>query len=252
MSSYIGKHAELYDIFYAEKDYDLEASFVHECLKKYSPYPVISILELAGGTGRHASHLSKQGYKILITDHSKDMLNVGRTNYNENKKMTFEHWDMSLSKKFNISFDAAICLFDAIGYVQTNEKVINTLRNVHVNLKEKGIFILEFWNAGAMLKNYEPVRVRHFKADVENIIRISETSLDYHNQTATVNYTIIINGDKTQNISESQTNRYFLLQEMDSYLGQAGFKVLNYFAGYSYDTKIDIDTWHTVVVAQKV
>lgn len=252
MSSYIGKHALLYDVFYAQKDYEGEAAFVHECLKKYSPFAVKNILELAGGTGRHANHLSKKGYEVLVTDYSKDMLDAGVKKNKENKKIAFEHWDMAQPKKFGKSFDAAICLFDAIGYVQSNENVLSTLNNVYENIKSKGIFIFEFWNAGAMLRNYDPYREKRFNQDSDEIVRISETTLDYPKQTATVNYTIVINGNKNETITESQTNRYFMIQEMDGYLNQAGFKALNYFAGYSDNTIIDADTWHTVVVAQKV
>ena len=47
MISYLGRHAELYDIFYADKPYALEAAFVHQCLQSYSQEPVHRLLELA-------------------------------------------------------------------------------------------------------------------------------------------------------------------------------------------------------------
>ena len=251
MSSYIGKHASLYDIFYAQKNYSAEAEFVHKCLQDFSPKPVKNILELAGGTGKHANFLSEYGYQVLVTDYSQDMLDRGEENYGSNKKLSFKHWDMSLPKKFDQQFDAAICLFDAIGYVQTNEKILATLRNVHSNIRDNGIFIFEFWNAGAMLRNYEPHRVKKFSDNGKEITRVSETELNYANQTATVSYTITIEGDNNGTIKESQTNRYFMIREMEQFVEQAGFKSLKYFAGFSNDTNITVDTWHTVAVVQK-
>ncbi len=32
MSSYIGKHASLYDLFYSDKDYKAESDFIHQLI----------------------------------------------------------------------------------------------------------------------------------------------------------------------------------------------------------------------------
>src|SRR5262245_47239256 len=74
-SSYIGRHAELYDLFYAEKPYAQEAGFIADCIKKFgSSKQTPHVLELACGTGNHAFEFEKLGYKILATDYSSDML----------------------------------------------------------------------------------------------------------------------------------------------------------------------------------
>jgi len=78
MSSYVGRHAELYDIFYADKPYGKEAAFVHQCLQHYSLGTTHRVLELACGTGSHALALEQKGYKILATDYSTDMLACAR------------------------------------------------------------------------------------------------------------------------------------------------------------------------------
>ena len=69
MSSYAGRHAELYDLFYADKPYAEEAAFVHRCLKKFGASSTREVLELACGTGRHAFELEKHGYRITAIDH---------------------------------------------------------------------------------------------------------------------------------------------------------------------------------------
>jgi ubiquinone/menaquinone biosynthesis C-methylase UbiE len=52
MSSYIGRHAQLYDIFYAEKNYAQEANFIHQLIIKHLPKSSKKLLEIACGTGR--------------------------------------------------------------------------------------------------------------------------------------------------------------------------------------------------------
>src|SRR5262252_9714364 len=78
MSSYIGRHAELYDVFYADKPYEAEAVFVHQLIQQNSLTGSRSLLELACGTGSHAFVLERLGYQIEAIDYSADMIAVAQ------------------------------------------------------------------------------------------------------------------------------------------------------------------------------
>ena len=192
MSSYVGRHAELYDLFYSDKPYEKEASFVDQCIKRYSNQPSRRLLELACGTGSHAFALERLGYEIVASDYSEDMLNCARRKADRiSSSVDFQWQDM---RKLNIpgeKFDAILCLFDSIGYVATNEALIEVLRSVHKHLRSGGLFIFEFWHAAAMLRSYEPLRIRRWQTSEGEIFRISETSLEYAKQLAKVDYTIL-------------------------------------------------------------
>ncbi len=54
MSSYRGRHADLYDIFYAEKPYAAEANFVKSRFEMFDVPPAAEVIDIACGTGRHA------------------------------------------------------------------------------------------------------------------------------------------------------------------------------------------------------
>ncbi|HKU75324.1 MAG TPA: class I SAM-dependent methyltransferase, partial [Pyrinomonadaceae bacterium] len=189
MTSYSGRHAELYDLFYADKPYEAEAVFVDECLREYSVRPTTRLLEIACGTGTHALQLEQRGYKIVATDYSHDMLERA-TQKAANSQVEFQLQDMTQLEVSGAPFDAAYCLFDAIGYVGTNEALEKVFRGVHKHLRNDGLFIFEFWHAAAMLRHYDPVRVRRWKQDDSLILRISETSLDYAKQLSSVHYSI--------------------------------------------------------------
>lgn len=254
MSLYIDRHASLYDIFYRDKPYAEEAAFVHQCLQEYSIGTTHRILEIACGTGTHALLLEKFGYDIVATDYSADMIACARRKADDTgSSIRFYQQDMRSLDISERPFDAAICLFDSIGFVQTNEAIMEVLRGVHRHLHPNGLFMFEFWHASAMLHAYDPLRVRHWSTPKGELLRISETELEYAKQLAKVTYTIYELHDNGTYISmtETQINRYFLVQEMAGWLSSCGFTPLKWFAGFAPDEGITEQTWHIVAVARK-
>lgn len=254
MSSYVDRHAELYDLFYADKPYAAEAAFVAARLAEAGVAAGGRLLELACGTGRHAFELEKRGYRVTATDYSPDMLACAvRAKQASGSQIEFLQQDMRRLDVPGAPYDAVVSLFDSIGYVQSNDALLAVLTGAHRHLRPGGALLIEFWHAGAMLRAYEPVRVRRFRGPGGDVIRISETSLDYARQTATVAYTILeLGGDgSARRLTEAQTNRFFLVQEMAGWLDRAGFEPLRWCAGFDVERPIDGDTWHVVVVARR-
>lgn len=253
MSSYLGRHAELYDLFYADKPYAEEAAFVHECLRKFGRSPTREILEIACGTGSHAFQLEKYGYHITASDYSEDMLRVARRRaIDSGSKILFVRSDMRELKVPAEDYDTVICLFDSIGYLRTNKALANALGAIRRRLRPNGIFIFEFWHAPAMLSRYSPVRVRKWTTPEGEVVRISETTLDKENQLANVDYTVyeLKNDGTYSTFHETQTNRYFLIEEMRELISAADLKAVKFFAGFQESESIDDQTWHVVAVAQ--
>ncbi len=50
-------YSTYYDLLYNNKDYESESNYILNILKNYSNYQITSILELGGGTGKHAHYL---------------------------------------------------------------------------------------------------------------------------------------------------------------------------------------------------
>ncbi len=254
MGYYLGRHAELYDLFYAEKPYAAEAEFVHRCLINYGQGRKRRMLELACGTGNHAFQFEKFGYQIIALDYSQDMIDRAIAKATQRgSQVEFRQGDMRALELSEKPFDAVVCMFDSIGYVQTNQGIEQVLQGVHRHLRAGGIFVFEFWHAPAMLRSYEPQRVRRWKLPNGEVLRISETELDIPHQLAHVTYSIYeLKSDSTYDyLQETQSNRYFLLQEMNHWLVANGFEALKWFAGPQDDENITDDTWHIVVVAQR-
>lgn len=254
MSVCYGKYASVYDILYADKPYHLEAQFIDDCLCRYGDGPVTTILELASGTGSHALELEKKGYTIIATDNSEEMITYAKQKASSVKSgIDFRVQDMRSIKIPEHAFDAIICLFDSIGYITSNDDLNKTFRGIFNHLKKNGLFVFEFWHAAAMLRHYDPVRTKYLKTDLGNILRISETELDYASQTASVHYTIyeLMNKGTFTRYDETHRSRFFLTQEMAIFLSSNGLIPIKFFDGFSFNERITDNTWHIICVAQK-
>jgi SAM-dependent methyltransferase len=250
MESYRGRFAELYDLFYSDKAYEAEVEFVCWCLGRFSTRSVTSILDVACGTGEHAKYFAHRGLQVTGIDHSQSMVKIAR------KKCPPAQFHVGDMRTFDLAgeqFDAGSCLFDSIGYVRTNEGVRAAFSRISQYLRSEGILVFEFWHAPAMLRFYEPLRVRWVDAEASRILRISNTTLDVARHLAEVRYTLIELGNdgNYQRLDETQTNRFFMLGEMEELISESGLELLQFFSGFSKDAQIDERTWHVVGVARR-
>jgi SAM-dependent methyltransferase len=254
MAFYLDRHAELYDLFYRDKPYRDEAAFVAARLEERGIAPGGRLLELACGTGRHALELAAAGYRVTATDISPDMLAVARRRPNPGRaELQFVEADMRRAAFGDATFDGVVCFFDSIGYLQTNDAIVATFRNTRRLLRPGGVMIFEFWHAAAMLRGFDPARVRRWKLDGSDIVRIAETTLDVPRQVAHVAYEIIERAaaGAVRSFREVQTNRYFLVQEMAALVALGGLTPLAWYAGFSTTEPITADTWHVLGIVQR-
>lgn len=251
--SYAGRHAELYDLFYQEKAYAEEASAIRGLLAHAGIEPPASLLDVACGTGSHALEFDRLGFRVTAVDHSDAMLAIARRRAAvADRPISFVRQDMRSLELDERTFDAAVCLFDSIGYARTNEGVASTLEGLRRHLRPGGALIVEYWHAAAMLRQYEPVRTRSWDVDGTEVLRISETRLMPEQQLAEVAYRVLeLRPDGTYNsLQEVQTNRYFLVPDMEDRLDHAGFDVLGSQAGFDGGA-VDLSTWHVVTLARR-
>ena len=258
MSSYLGRHAELYDIFYADKPYKQEAGFIAHMFQTYNATGK-TLLDIACGTGTHAFIFEQMGFDVTALDYSPDMIDAARKKSDTaSSNVNFIHGDMRhlmhIAQLREQQFDVVVCLFDSIGYTLANDGIAQTLDGIANLLKPNGLCCIEYWHAAAMLQHYSPVRVRRWNAADSEIIRISETSLDPQTQTAEISFDIIelfLNGTYTR-LKEIQQNRFFLAQEMNAFLVNAGLTPLSHHDGFSDNQIISSNSWHIVSFSRKV
>ena len=69
MNNKIFSSGDYYDLFYDDKNYQLEANYIHEKIQEYKSNSK-SILELGCGTGKHAINLTNHGIRSQSAHHT--------------------------------------------------------------------------------------------------------------------------------------------------------------------------------------
>jgi SAM-dependent methyltransferase len=138
-SSY-AKGAEFYDLIYGEKPYEAEAERLHGIIQRHLRSGGDALLDVACGTGAHLAHLRRH-YRCDGLDLDAGLLAVARE---RNPDARFHQGDMT---DFDLGrrYDAVTCLFSAIGYVCTVERLGQAMRAFARHLAPGGVAVVEPW-----------------------------------------------------------------------------------------------------------
>jgi SAM-dependent methyltransferase len=240
VNSYTGLHARLYDALYADKPYDEEARFVQQLAGVSGG----SLLDVAAGTGRHARAFAELGFDVTATDLNDELLDVGRAAAGD--RIRFVQADMTELDVDGGPFDLVTCLFDSIGYVQENGRVVAALRSLGRHAGRRGVVVVEFLHAPAIVRSADSRRERSVElADGRAATRTSEMRLDVERMLMHVRYEIELGVERH---AEEQVNRVFTVPEMLLLAEAAGLDVRSCVPAYA-DGEIDLDTFHVLLVA---
>lgn len=139
-----------YDAIYTpRKDYAAEAERIHTLIQQLGPPGARTLLDVACGTGLHLAFLHDlYGYEIAGLDIDPGMLQVAAARLPGVPFHAADMADFHLGRKF----DAVICLFSAIGYVRTVERLNSTLACFAAHTQPGGVVIVEPWLSAEMYK----------------------------------------------------------------------------------------------------
>jgi ubiquinone/menaquinone biosynthesis C-methylase UbiE len=136
------KSAQYYDEIYAsiDKDYASEAEKARAFIQKHKQTKGKRLLDVACGTGLHASLLNKY-YQVEGLDLDAKMLAVAKK---QSPRIRFHQGDMT---DFDLKkpFDALVCLFSSIGYVRTKSRLQQAVKNMSKHLLPGGVLLVEPW-----------------------------------------------------------------------------------------------------------
>lgn len=254
MTDIFADYSEFYDLLYEDKPYREESCFVDGLLKRYAEpgAPIRRVLDLACGTGRHCFELEGMGYAVEGSDLSAAMIQQARTAAAERgSAAVFHNCSFQTAHLIGKRYDAVISMFSAIDYLTSHQDLMTALTNINGLLEPGGLFVFDYWNGNAVIKDYSPRRELRKKRDPLEIIRTSTTQLDRIAQIAEVNFhfACLESGVTRHEFTERHLVRYFFFREIETYLELAGFDLIHR-SGFLSDS-LTPDDWNIAIVARK-
>lgn len=254
MTDIFADYSEFYDLLHQDKPYAEEARFIAGLISRFceNDSSSLQILDLACGTGRHCFELERLGYRVEGSDASPQMIRLARTAAAARGSTTVFH-DFSFQDVCRIGrqFDVVISMFSAIDYLTTHHEIMTALRNIHGLLPPGGLFIFDYWNGNAVVRDYSPMRMVTKSDGTREITRTSTTSLDLFRQLATVTFDFRCRtgGETRHEFRERHLVRYFYFPEMEAYLQDSGFELLH--RSRFMAESCNADDWNITIVARK-
>jgi SAM-dependent methyltransferase len=225
------KYAQYYDLLYQEKDYHSESDYVISLINKFQK-ETQNILEFGSGSGIHGRLLGNKGFKVSGIEKSQDMIDLGRLSLTSNEQgENFSCTQGDCTNTFiGDDFDAIISLFHVLSYQTTNETVNEMLKNANRQLKQGGIFVLDYWYAPAVWNICPSLRVKRVNDEEVAITRIAEPECLKEQNKIKVHYQTFVEDLKTKNISkieETHVMRAFEKEEIKEFCNETGFILLH-------------------------
>lgn len=133
------RSARYYDALYGFKDYGAAAAALQDLVERLRP-GAASLLDVGCGTGRHLEHLRRR-YDVEGLDLNPDLLAIARERCPGVPFHEADMTDLALPRRF----DVVTCLFSAIAYVRTPERMRRAIAAMARHLEPGGLLVVEPW-----------------------------------------------------------------------------------------------------------
>jgi ubiquinone/menaquinone biosynthesis C-methylase UbiE len=200
--------------------------------KLLGTYQVNTILDLTCGTGSQVFFLNERGYKVTGADFSPDLLKIARERaLREKIDLSFVDGDMRTLKVGK--FDAVITIFNAIGHV-TKADFEKTLRNIHENLNDGGIYIFDIFNVDAMTDTVVAgfAYQIHKKVGDTQVLGAQCSTIDRERGILTSYDVLLIqkNAEKPERFYNTFSLQIYNATELRAMLAKNGFETLGHYS----------------------
>ena len=142
-----------YHTLYKHRNDEEAQHFLDNLLHKLKPKKNARLLDLACGKGRHSIYLAQKGYKVIGVDLSPKSIRIAK----KYKARNLEFHVHDMRKVFKAKqFDLILNLFTSFGYFENDDDHLLTLKNITIQLRKDGIFVMDFMNVHKVIANLKP------------------------------------------------------------------------------------------------
>ncbi len=238
------KFAYDYDEFGPIEEYlGDEKTFLH---KVFSAHGVKNVLDCACGTGQHLYMLAQAGYNVWGSDYSESMLLVACKNLQKREyNIPLCQCDFRfLEHKFDMTFDAIVCLTTALPHLHTDEDLLIALSSMKNRLNKNGLLVLTQGTTHFTL-TLPSIEVVVNRPDFSRIF-----VKEHDKQFQTIHVLDLFHSDyRLENNQYDIVYRIILDEDYERLLSQAGFSNIHCYGGYDMNP-YNKTSWRLIIVAQ--
>jgi SAM-dependent methyltransferase len=166
-----GPSAHVYDVVYSHLDYSGMARLVEDLIRERNP-GATSLLDMACGTGLHLVEWRPSFEEVEGADLDPALLDVARPRLPGVPLHVADFTDFDLGRRY----DAVTCMFSAIGYAHTGERLDAAMAMMANHLNPGGVLVVEPWLLPAMI---EPPFVRGHMVEQDDIVVLRSVRHQY-------------------------------------------------------------------------
>lgn len=223
-----------------------EASFIVDIAKKYIKQPK-DFLDIPCGVGRHSKILSKNGFKVVGVDFSKQLLSLAKIGDAKTKYVCSDMRDFNLRKQF----DCIYSIWDAYVYLSRPQDISKFIDKAYRHSKVGGILILDARNFRQ--KNpTDRLTQRTFSVGGYNVEMVAKRSTQLKNKVheALFMYTLNRKG-KGALVVEQELVHIYSINELKNYMKNK-FKIIKLFGDFAQNPYNPDKSSRLIIVARKV
>ena len=239
------QYASWYDAFNQGKDYAAEVRYLLERITPWIASPK-SWLDIGCGTGNHLASLQSSGLSVEGLDSSAAMIARARLAHPLIRFHVGGVQDLCLEG----NRDVISMLFHAVGYLVPDATLTSALRRIAAHLAPHGVFVFDFWQTEAVLRDPPIPRVREARIGSRTLFRIANPTEDRESHQVLVRYEFRWDSpDGALAHQELHVVRHFDPQEVTLLLRDAGLTVVACEA-WMRNRPLGPDDWYGLICAR--
>lgn len=244
-SKFYFDHPEIFEKVHHAR-FKPESDFLRALFSQHAG--LASILDVACGTGAHASLLAKAGFGVTGLDLNPFMIDFASKRH---PSLAFLIGDMR-ALPFSNAFHAVTCLCSSFSYNNSNDEIAAALQGFHRALKPGGLAVIDVFNPLSLLEQ------RGFRHELRDdakyaqvgMYSISEITLEIPAQLLVEKRSLYAREDDRLIQTDVTKFRLFFPQELRYFLETNGFEKVDFYGGFDLDDQ-DLKGMRLVVLAKK-
>lgn len=239
------KFALIYDELIDDIDYEAWGEFIKKVIENSNRKPQ-NLLEMACGTGKLTTELSKFIPYIDAFDISSDMLAIAYNKFQDNENVKLYNLDM-VDFNFNKKYDLIICGCDSINYILNPNDLDKIFHNVRGHLNEDGLFIFDI---NSHYKISKIIGNNIFLNDKDETFYTWDSSFDEKSEISDYYLTFFVSRGNNlyERFDEHHRQKAYKTEYIERKLIENGFRSVYKYSDYSFE-QIDDTTQRICFVA---